>query len=145
MDPIVSFTFHVDFQGMVTGPITEISGLSRESEVTEQKITIVGKGDFLRKIPGRTKYGDVTLKRPLTSNLEFWAWRKLVVDGKISEARKTGTITMFNFNNALAPIAEWTFERAWPSKVSGPSMDAKSSDIVYEELSITYESMIRTK
>src|SRR5438093_634215 len=118
-DPLVSAFFHLE-AGPLKGVFTEISGIGSETEVVEYKESNAKGQDIIKKMPGRYKWEDITLKRGITSNLDMWEWRKSVVDGKISEARKDGTITMYD--QTLKAIAKWDFVRAWPSKVTGPSL-----------------------
>ena len=57
------------------------------------------------KVPGRLKWGDITLKRGLTSNMDLWKWRKMVEDGDVTKSRKNGSIIMFD--QSLKPVAQW--------------------------------------
>jgi phage tail-like protein len=98
---------------------------------------------IIKRIPGNLKYEDITLKRGVTPNLEIWDWRKLVEDGKVAEARKNGSITMYTQEGE--PVAQWDFENAWPVKVSGPQLASGSNEVALEELRITHEGMHRVK
>jgi phage tail-like protein len=140
-DPLIGFSFSLEVQGALTGYFTEISGLGSETEIVEHKITDPQGRDVIQKIPGRLKFTDVTLKRGITSIKDIWDWRKLVEDGKIAQARKNATITMYD--QALKAVARWNLENAWPTKVSGPSLQSDSNAFGVEEVSITFEFMIR--
>ncbi len=141
-DPAVSFLFAIDIQGVVKGYFTECSGLGSEHEVVEHKV--VGKtGDQIMKIPGRLKWENITLKRGLTDSLDIWNWRKQVEDGKVEDARKNGSIIMMD--QELKELARWNFERAWPTKVSGPALKTDSNEIGVEELVIAHERIWREK
>src|SRR5690554_2741399 len=95
-DPLVGFHFKVDVSGTIAGFFTEVSGLGSETEVIEHKIVNEGAIDFVQKIPGRLKWGDITLKRGITEQMDMWEWRKKVELGDIQGARKNGSIMMFN-------------------------------------------------
>jgi phage tail-like protein len=140
-DPLVSFNFGIEVEGIITGFFTECSGLGSESEVIEHKVVGEGGKEVVRKIPGRLKWGDVTLKRGVTTNLDFWEWRKMVEDGNVSSARKNGSIIMYDQEGA--PVARWNFERGWPSKISGPSVKSDGNEIVVEEMTIVHEYIKR--
>src|SRR5258708_7146400 len=118
-DPLIGFHFAIEVQGIINGFFTECSGLGSETEVVDHKIVKDGK-QIVRKIPGRLKWGDITLKRGVTKNLDFWDWRKMVEDGKVSQARKNGSILMYD--QELTEVARWNFVAGWPSKISGPSV-----------------------
>jgi phage tail-like protein len=142
-DPLNGFHFGLDVQGTLTGFFTEISGLGSENEVVEQKV-VSDKGiQIIKKIPGRLKFTDVTLKRGVTSQMDIWQWRKMVEQGDTQGARKNATITMYD--QSLKPVAEWNLENAWPLKVTGPSLQSDSNALGIEEVVITFEAMKRTK
>lgn len=140
-DPVVGFSFSLDVQGTVQGYFTEISGLGSETEVIDHKIVDPSGRDLVQKIPGRLKFTDVTLKRGVTALKDLWDWRKMVEDGNIAGARKNATITMFD--QSLKPVAKWNLENAWPVKVSGPSMQSDGNAFGVEEMTITFEYMVR--
>jgi phage tail-like protein len=140
-DPLIGYSFSLDVQGTLTGFFTEVSGLGSETEIVEHKITDPSGRDLVQKIPGRTKYTDITLKRGVTAMMDIWTWRKMVESGDIVGARKNATITMFD--QSLNAVAKWNLENAWPTKVSGPSISAEGSTVTIEEVSITFEMMER--
>lgn len=140
-DPLVTFHFMLDVQGTVKGFFTEISGLGSETEVVEAKQTDPSGKDVIKKIPGRQKFTDVTLKRGITDYMDFWNWRQMVVDGKVVDARKNASIFMCDTEGN--PVAQWDLTNAWPTKIQGPQAQAESSTQGLEELTITYEYMKR--
>lgn len=142
-DPLVGFHFAIDLQDAVKGFFTECSGLGSEQEVIEHKVVTEKGQEVVLKLPGRLKWENITLKRGITSNLDIWKWRKDVEDGKVEEARKSGSIIMFD--QKLKEIARWNFERAWPVKVSGPQVKADSNEIGIEELTIAHEYIERVQ
>lgn len=139
-DPLVGFHFQLDLGGVVAGYFTEISGLGSENEVVEHKVVEGGK-QKVQKIPGRLKWGDITLKRGITAQMDIWTWRKQVEDGMVDAARTNGSIIMLD--QELTPIAQWDFENAWPSKVSGPQVQSDSNNYGVEELTIVHEYIVR--
>ena len=142
-DPMIGAHFEVSV-GAITGYFTEVSGLGSESEVVDHKIMAKGaKEPIIRKIPGRLKWGDITLKRGLTSSMDLWKWRKMIEDGDVKGARKNGSIMMFD--QSLKTVAQWDFKNAWPSKISGPTPKSDSNELVVEEITLVHEYIIRTK
>ena len=140
-DPIVGFHFALDIQGVVKGYFTEVSGIGSETEVAEQKVVNEKGIQVVLKVPGRLKWGDVTLKRGLTSNMDLWKWRKMVEDGDVKSSRKNGSIIMFD--QSLKPVAQWDFKNAWPSKISGPNPKSDSNELQVEEITIVHEYIAR--
>ena len=140
-DPLVGSSFSLEVQGVIQGFFTEVSGLGSEHEIIEHKVVDEKGHDLVQKIPGRLKWGDITLKRGITKNLDVWDWRKQVEDGKVTEARSNGSIIMYNQEGT--EVARWNFEKAWPSKVSGPSLKSDSNDLGIEEMVIVHENIER--
>jgi phage tail-like protein len=95
----------------------------------------------VRKIPGRLKFQDVTLKRGITSDMQIWKWRDDIIKGDVKTARKNVTITMLD--RTYQPVAIWHFNNAWPSKVSGPQLKSDDNSFGVEELTIVHEGMYR--
>jgi phage tail-like protein len=142
-NPLVSFHFAIEVQGVIKGYFTECSGLGSEHEVIEHKV-VTNKGqEVVMKIPGRLKWENIVLKRGITNNMDIWDWRKQVEDGKVDSARHDGSVVMYD--QQLTEIARWNFERGWPTKVTGPQPKADSNEIGVEELTITHEYIRRVK
>ena len=142
-DPLVGFHYGIEVQGVVTGYFTECSGIGSEHEIIEHKIVDEKGRELIQKIPGRLKWENVTFKRGITENMDIWDWRETVVQGQVDDARRNGSIVMFN--QSLEEVARWNFENAWPLKVSGPSMKADSNEFGIEELVLTHEGLYREK
>jgi phage tail-like protein len=140
-DPLVGFHFMVDLAGKALGEFLECSGLGSENEIVDHK-TVTEKGqNILKKIPGRLKWGDITLKRGITKAMDFWEWRKLVEDGNVDQARMNGSI--FMMDQTLTPVARWDFVNGWPSKVTGPQVQSDSNAFGVEEITIVHEGITR--
>ena len=140
-DPLVAFKFGLEISGKLSGFFTSVSGIGSESEVVEHKI-VSDKGEtIIQKIPGRLTWTEVSLKRGVTSNIDIWNWRKMVVDGKVNEARTNCSIIAYD--QTQKEIARWNFENAWPSKVVGPELDSSSTNYMIEDVTIVHEGMVR--
>jgi phage tail-like protein len=142
-DPLVGFHFGLDFGGVIVGYFTECSGIGSEHEVIEHKVVNESGQEIVMKLPGRLKWENIVLKRGLTSSMDIWDWRKKVEDGQVDDARRNGSI--FMYDQKLNPVAQWDFERAWPLKVSGPQPKSDSNEIGIEELTLTHEYITRVK
>lgn len=141
-DPLVAFKFGLEIEGKLGGYFATVSGIGSESEVIDQKIVNPESGEtIMRKLPGRLTWTDITLRRGVTSNIDVWDWRQSVVEGKVEDARTNCSIVAYN--QANEEIARWNFENAWPSKVTGPEMDAAGQDYMVEEMTIVHEGMER--
>ncbi len=141
--PIVSAWFGVEFQGKINGAFRECTGLGSENEIVEYKAS-GPRGEYIvKKVPGRMKWNNITLKRGITDAMDMWEWRKLVEEGKIEEAQRNGSIVMFSQKGD--EIARWDFVNAWPSKINGPTANATNNEVAIEELELTHEGYSRVK
>ena len=140
-DPLVAFKFGLEISGKLTGFFTSVGGIGSESEVVEHKIVSEKSETIIQKLPGRLNWTEVTLKRGVTSNIDIWNWRKLVVDGKVADARTNCSIIAYD--QTQKEIARWNFENAWPSKVVGPELDSSSTNYMIEDVTIVHEGMVR--
>jgi phage tail-like protein len=138
-DAVASYTFKIEFDGEPWAQFKEVSGLSLEVQVIEHReLTLLGK-EVIKKLPGQKKWGDISLKKGKTDSKKLWDWHKQVQEGKIDEARKNGSVVLFDY--AKGEIARWNFINGWPSKVSIGSLQAGGNDILMEELTIVHEGI----
>jgi phage tail-like protein len=142
-DPLTGFHFYLEIDGISQAQFRECSGLDSESNIIEYKEAGKGGQTVIKKVPGELKWSNIELKRGVTEVLELWEWRKKVEDGKVDEARKNGSIVLYNQDNQ--EIARWNFEAGWPSKVTGPQLNANNNDIAVEAVTICHEGLHRTK
>ncbi|MCC6626341.1 MAG: phage tail protein [Chloroflexi bacterium] len=142
-DPLTGYHFVLEIDGITQAFFRECSGLTSESQVIEYKEANKEGKTIIKKIPGVLKWGDITLKRGITDVMELWDWRKMIEDGKVEKARKNGSVVLFKQDNA--EVARWSFTDGWPTKISGPSLNANNNDIAVEEVVIAHEGLKRTK
>ena len=134
------FIYALERDGVVTGYFKECQGLGSETEVVEFREG--GETGVVRKLPGRVKYSDITLKRGITSDLTLWNWRENVIAGDPG-FRSQARIVMLN--PAGVELAVWSLTGAWPSKVSGPDLDANGNDVAVESMVIVHEGLHRIR
>jgi phage tail-like protein len=132
-DPYGRFNFLLDIDGTVKAGFSEVSGLTTETEIIEYREG-ADKGPT-RKLPGLTKFSNITLKRGLTNDRSLWDWRKTVIDGAAQRANVTLTL----LDESRQPVVVWKIRNAWPSKWEGPALNAKSSDVAIETLELAHE------
>ena len=140
---IGALRWYLEIDGITEGAFREVGGLDSETEVIEHRVTGKGGNLIVHKVPGALKWSNITLKRGITDSMDMWQWRKVVEEGNMPEARKNGTITMYNQKGD--PIARWNFINAWPSKLTGPSANAANNEVAIEELEITHEGYERVQ
>ncbi len=130
-----AFNFLVEIDGVTVAGFSEASGLSTETDVVEYR---TGDSDItVTKIPGLTKFTNISLNRGFTANDELGKWRKSVLDG--ATERHSGTIQLLN--EARETAVKWNFREGWPSKWEGPSLNSKTSEVAIETLEIACEGL----
>ncbi len=85
------------------------------------------------------RFATVVLRRALTRSSELYDWRRLIVDGK--DDRRDVTIRQLSTPGGKLANA-WRLVGAWPCRWSGPSFDAMSNDIAFEELELMFDDLI---
>jgi phage tail-like protein len=144
LDPFISYHFKVDIPKLKDmAYFTEVSGLEMKVPAIKS-VTVMPDGKrVLRQLPGDgLEYSDIVLKRAVTDDITIWTWRQEVEEGKIVSARCNGTISMVD--PAGKVVASWEFTSGWPSKISGPTLNAGSDDVSIEEVTIVHEGLKRT-
>ena len=91
-----------------------------------------------RKQPGLAKYGHLILKRGLLGSTDLWDWWKQAREGQ-SNVDRNVTVTLLD--EERVPVWNWHFRNAFPVNYRVTSLDANCSDIVAEELTLTFDSM----
>jgi len=133
--PTTNFQFTVNFGGETTA-FQEVILPESEIEVIEYR----DGSDVLsnvRKIPGRTKYTNLILKRGLIKSSELYDWFKQIKQGSIERR----DITVNILNEEKEPFATWKLRNCWPTKYSGSTLNAKGNEVVIETLEIVTEDV----
>lgn len=138
-DALSGYNFSIEIDSIAIAQFREVSGLSAEITTIEHRENNPKGLPVLKKLPGSRKYGDITLKRGRTDSKVLWDWIKQVQDGKIDDARKNGSIVLYDY--AGSEKSRFNFLNAWPSKVSIGSMQAGGSEVLLEECTITHEGV----
>jgi phage tail-like protein len=150
-DPLLAFQFSVEltedpfgilgFKIPIKGFFTEVSGLDVEWETAEYKSTNILGLPHSNFVPMRPVYNTITLKRGVTDSEAFWLWHQLLALGAKPLLKCYVMITMYN--RSYQEVAQWSVERAWPSKISGPQLHSESSDFVIEEMTLVHGGVMR--
>ncbi len=140
-DPLVGFNYGLELGDKAAGFFTECSGIGSESEVIDHTYTDEKGNELIGKIPGRLKWEDISLKRPVTSEVDLWDWQKEVDEGAIDGARINGSIVMFDQTHT--EVARWNFDRGWIKKIGGPQMKSDGNEVTMEEVVIAHEGLVR--
>ena len=133
-DPYTPLRFIVEIDGIQSAAFSEVSGLDSETDVLEYR---TGADPVARKIPGQTKFANITLKRGLTKDRSLWNWRLSVVEG--TPQRRNGAIVLLDATGA--PVLRFNFRNGWPCKWEGPLLNARATEVAIETLEIAHEGL----
>ncbi len=137
--PPVGFHFKVEFQD-IKGEVKindyqfqSVSGLSVDLETEE--VAEGGENRFKHKIPVRTKYPNLVLKRGLLLDSDLIEWcRKAIENFDI----KPINLTVMLLNEKHEPLLTWSVTHAYPVKWVVEDFNAEENKLVIESLELTY-------
>lgn len=120
---------------------SEISGLNAEVTVAEYRAGNSGV-NYVHKVPGIHKSGDITLKRGVVGYKNIWAWLNKARDGNVAEAKEeTVTIKLLSEDRSKV-VVTWKLRGVMPIKWTGPTLTAKGGgDVAMEELVLSVETV----
>jgi phage tail-like protein len=136
-DPYRVYNFLVEIDGITRAGFRECSGLDTSNDAIDYREGIDPRA--VRKLPGMTKYTNITLKWGMTDDAQLWDWRKKAMDGSVE--RKNGSIVLMDETGAEK--LRWNFREAWPTKWTGPSLNATGSEVAIETLELAHEGLVK--
>jgi phage tail-like protein len=129
------FRVKIDGSGDL-GNWSKCDGLSVEYEVFPYKEG--GENAFIHQIPGRAKYQNIKLTRPINKDskkvADWMAALKLVVK------RQTAEISALDSEGH--PIATWNLEGVYPVRWNGPSLDIGNNQVATETLELAHNGFL---
>ncbi|WP_109851192.1 phage tail protein [Aquimarina sp. AU58] len=135
--PPVGFHFSVEFTGLSTSEadhqFQSIAGLSVDVETED--VTEGGENRFKHKIPVRTKYPNLVLKRGLLVDSKVIDWCKDAVEN--FEFEPIDLIVKL-LNEKHEPLVSWNIVHAYPIKWSISDFNAQESKVVIETIELVY-------
>jgi phage tail-like protein len=145
------FVVHLTVSPRTSGPeflgdgmFAECSGLELEADIREYAEG--GRNDGVVRRVGRAKLSPIVLKRGMFvagdtfADTALWDWITGMTTGSLPLPRYDGDVRVLS-PNGLATLARWVFDRGLPSKVTGPSLNARTGEIAIEELHIHHEGL----
>ena len=139
VDPLGNFRFRVEIGGLPAAMFSEVSIGATTIEVVEYREGT--DPTHVRKLPGLAKFGNITLKRGVTSSLDLANWHLQVVRGQIAAARKAIAIVVLDA--AGQDAARFVVSEAWPVKYDPSDLNGKGNEVLIELLEIANEGVER--
>ncbi len=138
-DPFSSYNFLLEIEGITRASFQECSGLDSEVEMKEYREG--GDNINMRKLPGLAKYSNISLKRGVTDDRDLYDWHMEWLKGGNEAQRRSGSLVSLNHRGD--EVARWNFYEAWPTKWTGPTFNAESSELAIEQFDLAIERLER--
>ena len=132
-----AFRFAIQIDGITEAVFTECTLPSLEVDVTQQMEG--GLNNAVHQIPGRVKAGKITLKRGITTASDLLTWYVDLAQGKIEDSERKVSVVMYD--SLSDEVLRWNFQKAFPSKWSGPTFSSANSQVAIETLELSYLSV----
>lgn len=149
--PPTGFHFKVEFQGVpgVAGDteqrFQEVGGLSFEVET--EALREGGENRFEYKLPKRTKYPNLVLKRGLLKDTRLIDWFKSALSTYYTALLfdfKPADLVITLMDEADQPLATWNVVQAFPLKWTISEFKATENALVVETIELAYQYFDRT-
>lgn len=141
-DPYTSFRFSVEIDGITRAQFLECNGMQAQTEVFEYKEG--GLNDYSHKLPGRTTYSNITLKRGMTDSTEMWDWYMKVVSAK-NKANEVKDVSIVQFGVDNKEIHRWNLTAAFPVKWVGADYNSSNSTAGIETFELAFATLSAVK
>jgi len=119
------------------GSFAEADGL--DMSMQPKTLSVGGVNDRQIHLVGPVTYGNLTLKRGMTTNLQLWTWFLLGTRaGSVLTAH--GEVTMWASDGT--PAIQFTLTGCLPTRLRAPSLNAATGLVAVEELTLVYEQLV---
>ncbi|MDP8993242.1 MAG: phage tail protein [Actinomycetota bacterium] len=147
-DPYKNFKFRLKWDGRYVAGVSKMTALRRTTEVVTHRHG--GDPSSSRKSPGRTEWGDITLERGVTHDVEFEQWASKVwhlgaglgAEASLKDFRKDLTIEVYN--EAGQKVLAYNVFRCWVSEYQAlPDLDANANAVAIQTIKLENEGWNR--
>lgn len=148
---LVSCRFYFEADGLTDKQILEVSGLSSETPAAGgDKVLGSSKNaiNMRQAAPTRAKFTPVVVKIVATTNKDLYKWYEDCNrnEGGKSEwtgNRKAASVSVYDQGGEMK--ARWELLNAYPTKYEGPKLEAGSSDVANETITLVHEGIKRVQ
>jgi phage tail-like protein len=137
LDTNVGWSFGFEFDGIQIKEIQEISGLKIEQDVIELKHNTQDGKYVNKKLPGRPKWGEVTLTRGLSADKSFQDWVQKSQIGNMPQARKGGSVIVYDYEGS--EVKRYKLTNCWAKALEIGTLKAGDTSILTEKVTIAHE------
>ena len=141
-EPFTAFAFAVELRlpgsdrPLCQAAFCECEGLELRRAIIRARDG--GDPTTVRLLPGAESFGNVVLRRGMTSSFDLWDWWERVRRGQA--ARATCDIVVLSPDLAQERV-RFRLYRCLPAKITGPALNAAGNDIAIESLELACEGI----
>jgi phage tail-like protein len=135
-DPLLLTSFWIEVQGIVLASFSECSGLSVETELLDYSEG--GRNDVVYRLPIRTRFANIALKRGWTTSQDLWSWYQEVIDGVIRPRDCSIVMCANDGQNPSQELARLNVAQAFPVKWQGPDLRVETNGAAIETLELAH-------
>ena len=119
------------------GSWTKCEGLTVEYDIQEVKEG--GNNDYVHRFPGRAKYQNLKLTRPIDADTQkVAAWLASVAS---DPKRSTAEIAVLDGGGGT--VAKWRLQKIYPIRWSGPTLDTEANAVGLKVLELIHNKFAR--
>lgn len=116
------------------GNFQEVSGFA--ATLNTDTVTEGGENRFTHRLPTRTDYGTLTLKRGMLLDSRLRRWFEKAIEQLDIEPVE---VRVFLLDPGSAPLATWNFIRAYPIKWDVSGFNAQDGSLVIETIELAFQ------
>jgi len=131
------YALRVMWDGEAIAGVRRVRGLGQLTELVS--VRDGGDPNASRVVVGPTKFEPVTIERGITRDDAFEKWAQAMQQGAAPAPRKDVRIELHDGERRLT--VAWVLKGALPVKIEAPDLNADSSDVAIEELTLAYEGL----
>lgn len=135
-DPAVTVCFGVKIDGQSIGTFSSCEGLSMEVVIEQREEG--GNPFFVHQLPGRVKYSNIKLSRPVNADSSKVAgW----VAGMATKVERT-QMEISAMTQKGEVVAKWSLHGVIPVKWAGPSLNVDGAKVAMETLEVAHHGFV---
>lgn len=140
-DPLRNMRFRLEIDGIQQAGFSEVAIGETTTDAIDYREG--NEPTHVRKLPGLTKYANITLKWGVTDSTELFNWHKQILAGRIKDNRKQVAIVVVD--EAGENKARFVVSEAWPTKYDPSDLNAKGNEVFIEVLELVNEGIERVQ
>lgn len=138
-EPSPSMPFSLIIDGVPVASFRDCSGPT--AAVDPISFREAGSAIERGNLPGQIRYQPIVLSHGFSTSAELWNWMQQTESGDV--VRRDVSVVMLG-NDGMTGSFSWALYDAWVSQWRAAPLDAASSEVQLEALTIVYDRVERT-